>query len=159
MVLGSGLAQRQGDREDVVVGLVRDQFARQLGLDQTGLEVESAARRDGVVVGHRAGERDALLDRADVVVGEQFVEEAADLAHVARDFRDAALVGVELLEHHHRQVDVVLLEVEQRGRVVHQHVGVEDEQPFAGDLRLARGHHAAALRVRRPRRAPRRRAP
>src|SRR4029453_5676596 len=40
----------------------------------------------------------------------------------------AARVGVGLLERDHRQVDVVLVEAEQRRRVVHQHVGVEDEQ-------------------------------
>ena len=61
-------------------------------------------------------------------VGGQRVEVAADLARVARDLGHAALVAVELLERDHRQVDVVLLEAEQRRRVVHQHVGVEHEQ-------------------------------
>jgi hypothetical protein len=58
----------------------------------------------------------------------QRVELAADLARVARDLAHALLVAVELLERDHRQVDVVLLEAEQRHRVVHQHVGVEHEQ-------------------------------
>jgi hypothetical protein len=50
-------------------------------------------------------------------------------------------VAVELLERDHRQVDVVLFEAEQRGRVVHQHVGVEHEQlgrPGAARLAGAR---------------------
>ena len=44
-------------------------------------------------------------------------------------FREPFLVGVQLLEHDHRQIDVVLLESEDRGGVVHQHVGVEHEEP------------------------------
>ena len=56
---------------------------------------------------------------------DQFVEEAADLAAVARDFRGALLLFVEFLQHGHRDEDVVLLEAEQRRRVVQQDVGVE----------------------------------
>ena len=76
-----------------------------------------------------------LQPEVDLLLGgiaHHVVEEAAHLAHVARGFRQALLVRVELLEHHHRQVHVVLLEAEDRRRVVHQHVGVEHEQPPAG---------------------------
>ena len=67
---------------------------------------------------------------------------AADLAGVARDLGHALLVAVELLQHDHRQEDVVLLEAEQAHRVVHQHVGVEHEQ-------LGRAGCRAALRALR----------
>jgi hypothetical protein len=70
-------------------------------------------------------------------VGGQRVQLAADLAGVARHLAHALLVPVQLFERDHRQVDVVLLEAEQRHRVVHQHVGVEHEQ-------LGRAAHRAA---------------
>src|SRR5690606_9238953 len=46
-------------------------------------------------------------------------------------FGRALLAVVELLDHLHRQEYVVLLELEQRGRVVHQHVGVEHVDALA----------------------------
>jgi hypothetical protein len=74
-----------------------------------------------------------------VLEGGQRVEFAADLAGVARHLAHALLVVVELLQRDHRQEDVVLLEAEQRHRVVHQHVGVEHEQlGRAGAARRAR---------------------
>ena len=77
------------------------------------------------------------------------VEVAAHLARVARDLGHAALVAVELLERDHRQVDVVLVEAEQRRRVVHQHVGVEHEQRRrAVAARLLRALGAALRGVR-----------
>ena len=59
------------------------------------------------------------------------VEEAAHLSGIARHFRQAFLVGVEFLDHHHGQKDVVLFEAENRRRIVHQHVGVQDKQTTA----------------------------
>jgi hypothetical protein len=97
-------------------------------------------------------------------VGGERVEVAAHLARVARDLGHAALVAVELLERDHRQVDVVLVEAEQRRRVVHQHVGVEHEERRravaarllvalgAGDDDLGRGRRGR--RLRRHRAAP-----
>lgn len=35
---------------------------------------------------------------------------------------------VQLFQRHHRQENVMFLEAEQAARVVHEHVGVEDEQ-------------------------------
>jgi hypothetical protein len=43
----------------------------------------------------------------------------------------ALLAVVQFLHHLHRQVHIVFLELEQRGRVVHQHVGVEDVDALA----------------------------
>ena len=77
------------------------------------------------------------------------VQVAADLAGVARHLGHALLVAVQFLQRDHRQVDVVLFEAEQRGRVVHQHVGVEHEQA---------GRPAAARRARHAAPAPPRRA-
>src|SRR3546814_1335054 len=45
---------------------------------------------------------------------------------------DAFLGGVEFLEHHHRDEQIMLFEAEQRGRIVEEDVGIEDE-----DLALA----------------------
>ncbi len=61
-------------------------------------------------------------------VRHQLVEEPAHLAYVARRFGQALLAGVEFLEHVHGQVDVVLLEAEHRGGIVHQDVRVEHER-------------------------------
>ena len=63
---------------------------------------------------------------------DDLVQEAAGLARIARHFRHAFLVVVELLQRHHRHVDVVLLEAEQARRIVHQHVGVQYEQLGSG---------------------------
>src|SRR6185312_1111088 len=62
---------------------------------------------------------------------DQFVEEAADLAAVARDFRGAFLLFVEFLQHGHRDEDVVFLETEQRGRIMQQDVGIESVDALA----------------------------
>jgi hypothetical protein len=80
-----------------------------------------------------------------LAVVHQRVEEAAHLARVARHLGHALLVGVQLFDGRHGQKDVVLLEAEQAGRIVHQHVGVQHEQLAvvvqAGDLRgFAVGH-------------------
>ena len=81
-----------------------------------------------VVAGVAARQRQPAVDLLLGRVAHHVVEEAAHLAHVARGFRQPLLVGVELLEHHHRQIHVVLFEAEDRRRIVHQHVGVEHEQ-------------------------------
>jgi hypothetical protein len=73
----------------------------------------------------------------DVVAGDDLVEEAARLARVPRHVGEAALVRVELLQRGDRQVEVVLVEAEEARRVVHQHVGVEDEQLL--HFRFSRG--------------------
>ena len=66
---------------------------------------------------------------ADVALGlfHQLVQEPAHLAHVARDLGHADLGLVEFLEHDDGEVDVVLVEAQDRGRVVDQDVGVENE--------------------------------
>ena len=137
------LAERLHDAEDLVVGLALRQPGRQRRVDERRLEEELAAGL--AMTGPR--ERQALAHVGGAVAAEgaggERVEIAAHLARVARDLAHALLVIVEFLERDHRQVDVVLLESEERHRVVHQHVGIEHEQARrAGTARRAR----AALR-------------
>ena len=86
-------------------------------------------------------DREPGVDLGLVRVLHQVVEEAADLAHVARDLGHPLLGRVEFLQHHHGQEDVVFLEAEDGRGVVHQHVGVEDEE--AGLVGLAMDHRVA----------------
>ena len=144
-------AQRLDDAEDLVVGLALRQADRQVDVDQIGLEVQLAAgfAVTGLVEGQTVAQAGRIAARH---VGGERVEVAADLARIARDLGHPALVAVELLERDHRQVDVVLVEAEQRRRVVHQHVGVEHEQRRrAGAARLL-----GRMRRRRHRPAQRR---
>jgi hypothetical protein len=67
-----------------------------------------------------------------LAAADDLVEKAARLARVARDFRHAFLVAVELLEGGHRDVNVVFLEAEQAGGIVHQHVGIKHEELDVG---------------------------
>ncbi len=60
----------------------------------------------------------------------QFVDETAYLADVAGNLGEAFFAGVHFLQDDHGQVDIVLLKTEQRSRVVHQHIGVENEEAF-----------------------------
>ena len=123
MALGVRFLQILDHADDLVVGLAARQPRRQLAADRLRLQEQPPGGMTSVV----RLQFDAVLD---VVLGaaHDFVEEAARLACVARDFRHAFLIGVEFLERRHRNVDVVFLEAEQARRVVHQHVGVEHEQ-------------------------------
>ena len=98
---------------------------------ERGLEIEPAER---VAIALRR-ERQARRHLADVC--HERIERTAHLTRIARHFGHALLVVVEFLERHHRQIDVVFLEAEERTRVVHQHVGIEHEQLAHLDFRLA----------------------
>jgi hypothetical protein len=54
------------------------------------------------------------------------VDQAQRLAHGCGDFALAALEAVELLDHRDRQHDLVVLEAQQRFRIVNQDIGVDD---------------------------------
>lgn len=73
--------------------------------------------------------RRQLHAAADIAVGllHQAVDQAADLTHVARHFRQADLGVVQFLEHDNGDIDVVLMKPQDRRRIVDQDVGVEDE--------------------------------
>ena len=131
---GCVLVEVHHHADDLVVGLAVRERRRQRRGDEVGLQEQAA----GGGAARLLLQRDALRDALDAglgVRGDELVEEARRLAGVARDLGGALLVGVELLERQDGQVDVVLLEPEQARRVVHQDVGVEDEQ--LGDGRRA----------------------
>ena len=62
---------------------------------------------------------------------QELIKVAGDLTGVARDITHAFFVAVELFERHHGQKDIVLFKLEQRHRVMHEHVGVEHKKLFA----------------------------
>ena len=113
------------------------------GVEPVELETQAThALRPAQLQPLRALQRQSGLDPVGPGCLHQLVEEPADLARVAAGLRGALLAVVELLDHLHRQVDIVFLELEQRGRVVHQHVGVEHVDPLASghrELRSGRG--------------------
>ena len=109
--------------DDVIVRLAQGERLGKRAVQRLGLQEQLA--RGGIR--RVALERDARVDLAGDAA-DDFVEVAARLARVARDFRQAFLVAVEFLQRHDRQEHVVLLEAEQAGGIVHQHVGVEHEQ-------------------------------
>jgi hypothetical protein len=64
-----------------------------------------------------------ISDRTD-----DFIQKAGDLTRIARHLGHALLVVVQFLQRRHRQIDVVLLEAIQAGRIVQHDVGIEYEQ-------------------------------
>ena len=120
--LGVVARKKEHHAENLVVDLAGGQVDRDVAGDRLGLQVEPAG--GGVVAVRR--ERYAVLDA--VELADDLVDEAAGLARVARDFGHAFLVLVEFFQSGDGDVDVVLFEAEQAGGVVHQHVGVEDEE-------------------------------
>ncbi len=126
---GNSLLQRQRVGEDVIVGA--DGRASVSGRPESSWRVWKNRRPlHGFLPWLPALGRRQLQAVVDLLLGgrvHQLIEEAAHLAHVARRLRQALLARVELLEHDHRDVDVVFLEAEDRRRIVHQHVGVEHE--------------------------------
>ena len=139
------LLQRQRIGQDRIVRAVPGQAVGKHGLHQLSLKKQAAARRALAVIDRHRGRQgetsiDLLLTRA----FHQLVEKAADLANVARRFGEAFFSRVEFLEDGHWNVDVVLFEAEDRGRVVHQHIRVQHED---APLLLAR----TAFRDRGPR--------
>ena len=134
MAVGVALLQEDDHADDVIVGLADRQARGQVTVDRLRLEIEAP---DGVV-GVVALERNPFGDGSRRVT-DDIVQKPARLARVARDFGNAALVVVQLLERHDRQKDVVLLEPEQAGRVVHQDIGVQDEQLACGIAAASRG--------------------
>ena len=108
---------------DLVVGLAGGQPCREFAVDRFGLQEQASGRLLGAGVFQRNTGGNILHG-----LGDDLVEKTAGLAGVARDLGHALLVGVQFLQRGHRQVHVVFLEAEQAGGIVHQHVGVEDEQ-------------------------------
>ncbi len=128
--VGFFVLQRQRLRQDgVVVALARKTFRQR---DRHLSRLEEQAAGGGLLAMIARVLAGQLQPPVDLLLGgivDQLIEKAADLTHAARGFGKSFLVSVQLFEHDHRQIDVVLLESENRGGVVHQHVGVEYEQP------------------------------
>ena len=121
------------DRDDLIVGLAAGERWRQRGRDRLGLQEQPAAGRASARGLERNTARDiAAADRH--CGGNQLVEVARSLARVARNFGDAFLVVVELLEREDWQVEIVLFEAIKAGGVVHQHVGIEHKELGKGGL-------------------------
>jgi hypothetical protein len=112
--------QRKRLTEDRVVRAVTRKCVRQSAIQDLRLE-EQAAGRLLLAAVHvlRRRQLETLVDLRFGRIRHQLVEKAADLSHVARGFGQAFLSGVELLEHDHRDEDVVLFEAKDRRRIVH----------------------------------------
>ena len=107
------MLQADHDPEDRVVCFAQLQMLRQLVFYETGLQ-EQASGAVFVCGGFQ------FYPCFDVVrrIADDFIKEAAGLTGIARHFGHAFLLVVQLLQHKHRQADVVLLETEQAGRVM-----------------------------------------
>ena len=97
-----------------------------------GLEAQHAARRLALELqAARRPQGEAGGDPVGALFLDQFVDEAAHLARVTAGLAGAFLAIVQFLDHLHGQEHIVFLELEQRRRVVHQHIGVEDVEALA----------------------------
>jgi hypothetical protein len=114
--------QRADHAENLVVGLALRQALDGFDLRELRLEIQAAQRFEAA----QARQRNAFGNRPRV--RDERVECTAHLTRVACDLRHPLLVVVEFFERHHRQIDVVFLEAEEAGGVVHEHVGVEHEE-------------------------------
>ena len=139
--LGKALGEEGHHRQDVVVAAPGGQARRQVQVDCLGLQKQFAG---GLAAGGLR-ESDAVVDAVGAGA-DDLVEHAAGLTRVARHFRHALLVSIELLEGHDRHEQIVLFEAVDAGGVVHQHVGVENEQLDFGGLRRTFGDHAGSGR-------------
>ncbi|ENO78878.1 dehydrogenase [Thauera sp. 63] len=122
------LGQVHDDRQDLVVAACGRQGGRQRDVDRFGLQEQPPGRQAARWLLEADARVDAFERAAD-----DLVEQATGLARVARNLGRALLVVVQFLQRHDRHEQVVLLEAEEAGRVVHQHVGVEHEE-LAGVL-------------------------
>src|SRR5690554_5536578 len=74
--------------------------------------------------------RDPPLNLIEGGLSGQVREGAANLAGGARDFAHAVFQFVELFEHGHGDDDFMFLKLEQGGRIVQQHIGIQHIQPL-----------------------------
>ena len=126
--------QRQDRAKDGIVG--NDLSKALARVEVAGLEAQLAgALLAAQLQAVGALQRNAVGQVVQAGFLHQLVEEAAHLAGVAARFGGALLAVVQLLDHLHGQVDVVLLEFEQRGRIVHQHVGIQHVDALASGHR------------------------
>ena len=141
IALGMVLCEVHDDGDDLVVRLAARERRRQGRRDILRLQEQAARRRAIGFDVQRNTLRDAFAGLA--LRGDEVIQPPAHLPRVARDLRHALLVVVEFLEREDRQIDVVLLEPEQARGIVHQDIGIENEElrrdGAAGLGRLAGG--------------------
>ena len=113
--------------DDLVIRLATGQARGQLTIYRLGLQKQAPA---SILVPMRR-QWDACGDIRRALTN-QLVKIAAGLSRVARNFRHPFLVIVQLFERSHRQIQVVFLEAEQTGGVVHQDISVEHEKLGGG---------------------------
>ena len=127
--------QRKGAEQDGVVCLVAGQDAGKFSLAGRGLEEEPpgfrgllAARAADIVAAADAGRNlQSLFNLRVILLCDQFIQQPADLPRGACCFAGALLESVKFFEHDHGNVEIVFLEAEDAGGIVHQHVRIEDE--------------------------------
>ena len=119
--------QRQRLTENCVIRSVARQGIGQSAAQNARLEEQSSGRALLVSVHLRSRQRQAFVDLHLAGVFHELIEESTDLPHVASSFGQTFLTGVQLLEHDHGNEDVVLIETKDGGGIVHEHVGVENE--------------------------------
>ena len=126
---GMGARKLHHDGDNVVVGLAARERRWQRHRNRFGLQEQTPGRGAARFLGQRNPLHDRAVRR---LRGDELIQKTRCLTRIARDFGHAFLVRVELLKREHRQVDVVLFEVEHARRIVHQHIGVEHEQLGSG---------------------------
>ena len=121
--LGLRFAQCEDRAENMVV---RNDRPEALACVETlGLEAQLAnAVGRAQLQALRLRQREARCDLVAAVGLDEFIDEPTDLTRIATGFGSAFFGVVQFFDDLHRQKDVVFFEFEQRGGVVHQHIGV-----------------------------------
>ena len=122
--LGMRLAQSLDHAKNLVVRLALRQAHGQGIVQWLGLEKQAAS---GLAV--TCGVQLETLGNISAVCACQCIKSTAGLPGIASHFSHAFFVAIEFFQHDHWQEDIVFLEAEQAHRIVHQHIGVQHEQP------------------------------
>ena len=115
--------QPRDHAKDLIIDLAERQDRGHIALHRMRLQIHPPGRR--LVANHRQGR---TLGQIGLATLHNLIQEAGHLPRIARHLAHPLLVVIQLLQHRHRQIQVVLLEAVQRGRIVHQDIGVEHKQ-------------------------------
>jgi len=134
------ILQGLGGAQDMVVEVAARQRFREIEVQGYGLEEQAPLGLDhlGFVSLGKGHDGQSSVDFLLVGTAHESIEKTADLGHIPRHFRHPFFALVEFLDHRHGQINIVLVEMEQGGGIVHQHVGIEDEE--AGSVAIAFDH-------------------
>ena len=123
IVIADFVGKRLHYGENLVVALASGQaLGQRCGFD-VGLQHELALR----FAAAGAGERNAAAQKMRAGI-DHFVEKAAGLAGIARHIGHAFFVRIHFFERDDGDIKIMLFEFKQAGRVVQQHIGVENKQ-------------------------------